>query len=224
MVVAIFFIIVFQANSMGTIERKIQNLEEGNTNLRKLGFDFNVEKIFPIKTVSFLGQKLIYKYRVAVKDGKAINQLIIDSNLGSFKFGNTEGVDTETNKTWSGNVRLFTFKCPDNPKIIIAVYAKGSLQTSVKYVSKDSLQMTLTGYLNAISEAISWPMDIRRVTATAFGSLITKASGNVTVTKSGISKEFKFSGSQLNIYVKMYLDIDFLPLTKDVFLFEGWNS
>ena len=84
MVAAIALILICQANSMGTIEEK-----KGNTNLRKLGFDFDVDKTFYIKTFSFLGQKLTYKYRVAVKNGKEINEIIIDSALGSFKVGNS---------------------------------------------------------------------------------------------------------------------------------------
>ena len=32
--------------------------EEGNTPLRQLGFNFNVEKTFNLRTISFLGQKI----------------------------------------------------------------------------------------------------------------------------------------------------------------------
>ena len=55
MVLAITSILVFQTNSMETIEEKVQ--EKGNTNLRKLGFNFDIEKTFPIKTFSVYGQK-----------------------------------------------------------------------------------------------------------------------------------------------------------------------
>ena len=56
MIATIVVILIFQTNSMETIEEK-----KCNTNLRKLGFDFNVEKTFNIKTISFLDQKLSYK-------------------------------------------------------------------------------------------------------------------------------------------------------------------
>ena len=80
-IIAIAVILVCQVNSMGT--------KEENIPLRKLGFDFNIEKIFDIKSFTFLGQKLTFKYRVAVQNGKAINHIIIESALGSFKLGNT---------------------------------------------------------------------------------------------------------------------------------------
>ena len=57
-----------------------------------------LKKNFYIKTFSFLGQKIFYKYRVAVINGKAINEIIITTNLGTFEFGNF-GVDTEITNT-----------------------------------------------------------------------------------------------------------------------------
>ena len=74
---------------------------------------------------------LIYKYRVAVKDGKAINQIIISSNFGSFTFGNN-GVEGETSKSWSGKVKLFSMRFPPFPSIGLNIYASGSLQYSVQ--------------------------------------------------------------------------------------------
>ena len=94
MVTAIAVILVCQANSMGTEEKE-------NTSLRKLAFDYTIDKTFYIKTFSFLGQTIAYKYRVAVRNGKAINEIIVETNLGTFKFGNF-GVDTETTQKWSG--------------------------------------------------------------------------------------------------------------------------
>ena len=96
MLAAIAIILVCQANSIEVEEEK-----EGNTALRKLGFDFNVEKTFNIKAIEFMGQTLFFKYRIAVKDGKAINEIIIITNLGQFKFGNS-GVDHETTEKSTG--------------------------------------------------------------------------------------------------------------------------
>ena len=50
---------------------------KGDNSPRKLGFDVNIDATFNIKTFSFLGQKIAYKYRVAVRNGKAINEIII---------------------------------------------------------------------------------------------------------------------------------------------------
>ena len=191
MVAAIALILVCQANSIGTIEEK-----KGNTNLRKLGFDFDVDKTFYIKTFSFLGQKLTYKYRVAVKNGKAINEIIIDSALGSFKVGNS-GVDTEGSNTWSGKIKIFTLK---SGSYTLDIYAKGTLSYTVKYQndSKNRLQLWLTGDLEASAEIVSLPDYSARVNC--WGTLIS-ASGLATITNSGISKGFNFSGTPVSALI-----------------------
>ena len=201
MVLAITSILVFQTNSMETIEEKIQ--EKGNTNLRKLGFNFDIEKTFPIKTFSVYGQKIVLKYRVAVKDGKASNQIIIDSNLGSFKFGNNDGVDTETSNTWSGKVRIFNSRFPPVPMITLGIIAEGTLNYTVKYTtdSKDSLQLYLSGDLKASAEVVSWPGGFTTISTGAEGTIIS-ASGYATVTKNDIIKGFKFIGTAVNTWVQ----------------------
>ena len=113
------------------IPNKIIDNEEENNQIRKLGFNFNIDKIFNIKTISFLGQTITIKYRVAVQNGRAINQLKINSNLGTAKFGN-DGIDIETSKTWQGNKKIFQFNFPPIPPVYLAVYAGGSLGYSIK--------------------------------------------------------------------------------------------
>ena len=63
-VAAVVILLVCQANSMGTEEKE-------NTSLRKLAFDYTIDKTFYIKTFSFLGQTIAYKYRVAVRKWKS---------------------------------------------------------------------------------------------------------------------------------------------------------
>ena len=86
------------------------------------------------------------------------NQIKIASSLGLTTFGNI-GVDTETNGTWSGKARIFNFRFPREPHLILGLIAEGSLQYSVKYAtdSKDSLQISLSGDLKASVEVVSWP-------------------------------------------------------------------
>ena len=69
MLAAIALLLVCQVNSLGTIE------EKEISSPRKLGFDFDVDKAFTIKTFSIAGQKLVFKYRVAVKNGKRLIKL-----------------------------------------------------------------------------------------------------------------------------------------------------
>ena len=190
MIAAIAIILICQANSMGTTEKK------GNKNLRKLEFDFDVEKTFNIKTFSFLGQKIFYKYRVAVINGKAINEIIITTNLGTFEFGNF-GVDTETTDTWKGRKKIFTLKAGST---IMDIYAGGSLSYTVKYLdsSETKLQMSLTGDLKASAQLVSSSSPYTKVIAD--GTLIS-ASGYATATYSGILKGFNFSGTPVYAFV-----------------------
>ena len=109
-----------------------------------------------IKEFQFAGQPLIIKYNVGVRDGKAFNQIKISSSLGLTTFGNN-GTDTEKNGTWSGKTRIFNFRCPREPNLILGLIAEGSLQYSVKYAtdSKDSLKISLEGNLKARVEVVS---------------------------------------------------------------------
>ena len=97
----------------------------------------------PLKTIHFLGQSITIKYRVAVSGGKTINQLIIDSNLGTARFGN-DGVTYECNKNWNRKIKIFQFNFPPFPAIFFAVYGGASLDFSVKAtnVQKTSLSMS----------------------------------------------------------------------------------
>ena len=197
MLAAIAVMLVCQANSMGTIE------EKEIASPRKLGFDFNVEKTFDIKTFSVAGQKVIMKYRVAVLNGTAINQIIIQTNQGVFRFGN-DGVDSETSKSWSINKKILNFRFPPVSVITLGLYVSGTLQCTVKYAtdSKDSLQMTLTGDLKAGVKVINGPGSLYKIYTGAEGTLIS-TSGYATVTKNDVIKGFKFSGTEVNTWVEV---------------------
>ena len=181
---------------MGTIE------EKEIASPRKLGFDFNIDKTFDIKTILFLGQKLIYKYRVAVQNGKAINQITIRTDLDTFTFGN-DGVDTETSKSWSGKVKLLNFRFPPVPIITLGLYASGTLQYTVKYAtdSKDSLQLSLSVDLKASVEVVKGLGGLAKIISGAEGTLIS-SSGYATVTKNDVIKGFKFSGTEFNTWAE----------------------
>lgn len=215
-------LLIIEANSKGTLEQKIPDLEEGNTHLRQLGFDFNVHEIYYLKTVFFLGYALTYSYRVSVQNGKAYNQLIIMTNEASYMLGNN-GVDTETSNTWSGKIKLISFRFPPIPTIGLNLYASGSLQYSVKYAtsSKDSLKLSLSGKLIPIVEIATFPGSFVKVTAKADGVLI-DSSGDATVTKSGITKGFKFYGTIVNTWIEGKSGV--IPITKKKYkLFDAWS-
>ncbi len=189
MILAIAVMLVCQANSTEIKEEKS-------------GFDFDVDEHFRIKVFQYGGHPLIIKYIVAVRDGKAINQIYISSGLGLTTFGNN-GVDIETNGTSSGKARIFEFRCPREPHLILGLVAEGSFQYSVKYANdaKDSLKLSLEGELKANVEVVSKQGLYTKVSAKGKGTIIS-VSGYAIVTKNDVIKEFKFSGTEISAEVE----------------------
>jgi len=215
MILAIAVMLVCQANST-EIKKE------------KLGFDFNVDKTFRIKEFQFAGQPLIIKYNVGVRDGKAFNQIKISSSLGLTTFGNN-GTDTEKNGTWSGKTRIFNFRCPREPNLILGLIAEGSLQYSVKYAtdSKDSLKISLEGNLKARVEVVSNQGRYTQVHAKTQGTIIS-VSGYATVTKNDVIKEFKFSGTEIKTELLKDMMIPPFAVYREIWrvtykLFDNWS-
>ena len=165
---------------------------------------------------------------VAVKDGKAINQIKIASSLGLTTFGNN-GTNTEKNGTWSGKTRIFNFRCPREPNLILGLIAEGSLQYSVKYAtdSKDSLKISLEGNLKARVEVVSNQGRYTQVHAKTQGTIIS-VSGYATVTKNDVIKEFKFSGTEIKTQVEAKirspLMVERILWTETCSLFDSWSN
>ena len=207
---------------------EVKDLEEDNTSLRNLGFNFNVDKTFNIKSFNVAGQTISIKYRIAVQNGRAINQLIIDSKLGSARFGN-DGVTAEINKSWSFYKRIFTFKFPPFPLIGLNVYAGGTLNIFVKFttVQKTTLQLGLGGSLNAAVEIAFGAGDFAKVAAGVKGTLIS-ASGYATITGGSVTKGYRLSGGKIEVYVTAYVKIPFIGKKKlwdkSYTVFNGWST
>ena len=207
---------------------EVKDLEEDNTSLRNLGFNFNVDKTFNIKSFNVAGQTISIKYRIAVQNGRAINQLIIDSKLGSARFGN-DGVTAEINKSWSFYKRIFTFKFPPFPLIGLNVYAGGTLNIFVKFttVQKTTLQLGLGGSLNAAVEIAFGAGDFAKVAAGVKGTLIS-ASGYATITGGSVTKGYRLSGGKIEVYVTAYIKIPFIGKKKlwdkSYTVFNGWST
>ena len=221
MLAAIALLLVCQVNSLGTIE------EKEISSPRKLGFGFNVNETFDIYSFLVAGHRVFMKYKVAVQNGKAINQIIFQTNQGTFKFGNN-GVDSETNKSLNVNMRILTFRFPLMPTITLGLIAKGSLSYTIKYASasKDSLQMTLTGDLKAGIEVVSGPGGMSKILAGAEGTFLS-SSGYATVTKNGIFRGFKFSGTKVFAWVEARAKIPSggeKTLWKETIDFSTWWS
>ena len=203
------------------IPLEIIDIDDPETPLRNLGFNFNVDKTFNLKTISFLGQSFTIKYRIAVKNGNAINQIIISSNLGTASFGN-DGISYTFSKTFSKRVQVFQFNFPPFPIISLGVYAGGSLTISVQFTSntKTTLKLSLSGSLTATAEIKAGWDPVLSFAAGATG-IIVKASGYAQISGSSVSKGYSVGGGQIVVYV-VAKAAGQQVWKKDHTLFNGW--
>ena len=203
------------------IEDKVEEIEVEPTpeNLRRLGFSIKADKTFDIKSFTVLGQTIKIKYRVAVIDGNAINELIISSNLGTFKFGNT-GISYTHKKTYSYTVTIFTFTFPNFPAVSVGVLATGSLTYQISWASGSALTASLTGTLSATAQIKAGWDSIASLTAGASG-VIASASGSATIKSGSVTKSFSFNYGKITCFISGKL-FGVEILRRDFTVFEGW--
>ena len=203
------------------IEDKVEEIEIEPTpeNLRRLGFSIKADKTFDIKSFTVLGQTIKIKYRVAVIDGNAINELIISSNLGTFKFGNT-GISYTHKKTYSYTVTIFTFTFPNFPAVSVGVLATGSLTYQISWASGPALTASLTGTLSATAQIKAGWDSIASLTAGASG-VIASASGSATIKSGSVTKSFSFNYGKITCFISGKLFGKEI-LRRDFTVFEGW--
>ena len=203
------------------IEDKVEEIEVEPTpeNLRRLGFSIKADKTFDIKSFTVLGQTIKIKYRVAVIDGNAINELIISSNLGTFKFGNT-GISYTHKKTYSYTVTIFTFTFPNFPAVSVGILATGSLTYQISWASGSALTASLTGTLSATAQIKAGWDSIASLTAGASG-VIASASGSATIKSGSVTKSFSFNYGKITCFISGKLFGKEI-LRRDFTVFEGW--
>jgi len=203
------------------IEDKVEEIEVEPTpeNLRRLGFSISADKTFDIKSFKVLGQTIKIKYRVAVVNGNAINELIISSNLGTFKFGNT-GISYTHKKTYSYTVTIFTFTFPNFPAVSVGILATGSLTYQISWASGSALTASLTGTLTATAQIKAGWDSIASLTAGASG-VIASASGSATIKSGSVTKSFSFNYGKITCFISGKLFGKEI-LRRDFTVFEGW--
>ena len=203
------------------IEDKVEEIEVEPTpeNLRRLGFSIKADKTFDIKSFKVLGQTIKIKYRVAVVNGNAINELIISSNLGTFKFGNT-GISYTHKKTYSYTVTIFTFTFPNFPAVSVGILATGSLTYQISWASGSALTASLTGTLTATAQIKAGWDSIASLTAGASG-VIASASGSATIKSGSVTKSFSFNYGKITCFISGKL-FGVEILRRDFTVFEGW--
>ena len=196
-------------------------LVSSESNLRNLGFNYNCEKTFVIKSISALGSTLTFKERVGVKNGKAFCQLITSSNTGTSTFGNA-GASSAFSKTYSVNANLMKFKFPPLPSLEILLKGSGSINSSVKE-SSGKLILTLTGSLYAKGDITNGLSSVASVNLSTKGTIIT-INHTFTINSSNqITRSGNVSGGTVSLVAEGKL------LNKTVFkktqtLWNGWSA
>ena len=184
-----------------------------------MGFSISADKTFDIKSFKVLGQTIKIKYRVAVVNGNAINELIISSNLGTFKFGNT-GISYTHKKTYSYTVTIFTFTFPNFPAVSVGILATGSLTYQISWASGSALSASLTGTLSATAQIKAGWDSIASLTAGATG-VIASASGSASIKSGSVTKSFSFNYGKITCFISGKLFGKEI-LRRDFTVFEGW--
>ena len=206
------------------VEEWEEDINDENSELRKLGFNFNTVKTWDVKSFKVLGVTFNIKFKAGVQSGRALCQLIIQTNLGSMTFGNT-GITAEISKTFStGDKTIFKFVFPPFPAISLALKAGGSLTIYVKFDSsaKTKLNIRLSGSIYAKCEIkAGWDL-FASVSAGAKGTIIS-ASINVTVGPgTSIGRSATFTAGTVEVYVKAKALLITL-WKKSWTVFKGWT-
>ena len=196
-------------------------LVSSESNLRNLGFIYNCEKTYVIKSITALGSTVTFKERVGVKNGKAFCQLIISSNLGTQTFG-ISGASSAISKTYSVTANLMKFNFPSSPTLQILLKASGSLSCSIK-VSSGKLILTLSGSLYAKGDITDGFSQFASVSLSPKGTIITFNHSFTIDSSNQISRSGKASGGAVSILIEGKL-LDKNVFKKTQTLWSGWSA
>ena len=190
------------------------------SNLRNLGFKYNVDKTYSIKSFNVLGSTLAFKERVGVRNGKAFCQLIIASNTGTKTFG-ISGTTSDLGKTYSIDATILKFSFPPIPTLQIFLIAQGSLSCSIKE-SSGKLSMTLVGTLYANAAIAAGVEPFHTVTVGAKGTIINLSHSYIINSNNQVSHSGKAVGGTITVNAKgKYTDMNLFD--KSYTLWNGWS-
>ena len=195
--------------------------EDEDDGERRLGYSISADQTFNIGKYNVLGQTVTVKYHVAVKNGKPINEIIIDSKLGTTTIGNT-GVSLKG--SWSKTITIFKFAFPAFPLVSINAKAKGTISWAVSVTSGSGSSVKLSASLGG---TISLGCEVKAgwdaIVSFSGGveGVIVSATGSATIENKKVTKNFSISGGKIVVY----LDRDVFGKKKRVAektLFNGW--
>ena len=188
---------------------------------RRLGYTISADRTFDIGKYDVLGQTVTVQYHVGVRNGNPINELIINSKLGTTTIGNT-GVSLQG--SWSKSVKIFTFAFPAFPLVSLNAHISGTISWGVSVTSGSGSSVKLSASLDG---TLSLGCEVKagwdKIISFSGGveGVIVSASGSATIQNGSVTKNFSISAGR--IYV--YLDRSILGRKKRVAektLFAGW--
>ena len=188
---------------------------------RRLGYSISADQTFNIGKYNVLGQTVTVKYHVAVKNGKPINEIIIDSKLGTTTIDYT-GVSLKG--SWSKTITIFKFAFPAFPLVSINAKAKGTISWAVSVTSGSGSSVKLSASLGeTISLGCEFKAGWDAIVSFSGGveGVIVSATGSVTIENKKVTKNFSISGGKIVVY----LDRAVFGKKKRVAektLFNGW--
>ena len=196
-------------------------LVASESNLRNLGFNYNCDKTYAIKTISALGSTITFKERVGVKNGNAFCQFIIASNLGTKTVG-ISGASSSISKAYSVDANLMKFNFPAFPALQILLKTGGTINCAVKE-SSGKLMLTLTGSLYAKAQITDGFSYFSSVEAGAKGTVITLSHSFTINSSNQITRSGNTSGGTVSIIVQGKL-MSLTVFNKTQTLWNGWSA
>ena len=208
------------------VEKKNEIIKEENYPLRKLSFPITGSKEFKIASFDVLGQTVTIKYVVSITSSKAVNKIVVSSDLGSFSFGN-DGVYGEAGDTYSYYTNIFTFVFPNFPLVSVGCYAKGSLTWKIGFQSGTGIgskyYASLSGNLALGAEIKAGWDAIASLSAYAEGTVV-NAKGQVTVCNGSVAtgSGFSLQMGRLVAGIRGCLFTNKIDIAEYT-IFEGWK-
>ena len=222
------FTLIDSKESLRSLKEKqdVPEIPDEPTPLRRLSFPISANKEFKLASFDLLGQTITIKYVVSISSSKAVNKIVVSSNLGSFSFGN-DGCYGEAGDTYSYYTNIFTFVFPNFPAVSVGCYASGSLTWKIGFESgsgkSSKYYASLSGILKLGAEIKAGWDQIASLSAFAEGT-VADASGKIIFSNGSVAQGSGFSLKMGGLVagIRGCLFSNKIDLVKHT-IFAGWN-
>ena len=208
----------FSKKEEPTKEPVVEEMPKDDSKLRKLGFPYNGDTTFVVKTYNTLGGNVYIKVRFGCTGGSAFGYVIVQTSAGTAQIG-TSGV--QGSRTWSSEATLFTFPFGPIPGVSMNIKAGGSLTVSASLDYSNNLKITLSGSLYAKAQVTAGYDKVASISGGAKGTFLT-ASMTGTLNSSGASRSGSFSAGTVVAYAEGKT-LGYQAFYHEVKVFDGWT-